>query len=231
MYRKIVSLSGGLDSATLLGCIVARKEYEGVIAVGFSYGSKHNVYENRAASAVASWWGIPYRQIDLTPIMLGLNSTLMQGGGAVPEGHYEEETMRKTVVPGRNLVFISILAALAESEGAKEVHLGVHQGDHFIYPDCRPEFICSARQSVHHSTEGKVNLITPFLHMTKAEILALGIKTGGVPYQLTRTCYKDQSIACGKCGSCQERLEAWNVVGSRDPLTYETRDLIPKKSA
>jgi 7-cyano-7-deazaguanine synthase len=152
---------------------------------------------------------------------------LLVSGDAIPEGHYQEESMRQTVVPGRNLLFISVLAAIAQSKGMERVWLGIHAGDHFIYPDCRRVFFVGARSAVEESSAGAVSLYAPFLTGNKTNIIKYGTYVG-VPYHLTRTCYSDQLIACGRCGSCQERLEAFSQCGIADPLKYQTRELLPK---
>lgn len=240
MFRRLVALSGGMDSTTLLARAllddvvgVAHRSHAEidtrveVHAVGFDYGSKHNYYEINSAEHVAQYYGIKYGVIDLKPLMANWRSALLQSGPAVPEGHYQEENMRQTVVPGRNLIFLSILAGLAESEGFNEVWIGAHAGDHFIYPDCRPEFLNAAGDAIWHSSNAKVRLQRPFWKDDKTSIIKWGLPNG-VPYHLTRTCYKKQSIACGKCGSCQERLEAFAANGIADPIDYESRLIIPK---
>jgi 7-cyano-7-deazaguanine synthase len=225
MPRAIVSLSGGMDSTALLDYVTAGRT---AIAVGFQYGSKHNRYEHQAAYAVAQHYGVPFKMIDLTSVMENFKSALMMKDDAeVPEGHYEAETMRQTVVPGRNIIFASILAGVAWSEGAEQIYMGVHAGDHYIYPDCRPEFIDAMNEAVYRGTGGKVGLLAPFLHKDKTWIVGKGLENR-VPFHLTRTCYKDQTIACGKCGSCQERLEAFKNNGVDDPIEYESRELLPK---
>lgn len=226
----LVSLSGGMDSATVLGAAVQAVGSQNVRTIGFFYGSKHNPYENEAAVQLARHYEVPFELIDLTAITKHFRSHLLANEGSlgdVPEGHYEEETMRQTVVPGRNLLFISILAGIAQSHGLKEIWLGIHAGDHFIYPDCRPEFFNAANSAV--SLAYGVELIAPFLFGNKETILQEGYRLG-VPYELTRTCYKAQAVACGKCGSCQERLDAFSKIRRSDPVEYETRELLPKSA-
>lgn len=227
MLKALVSLSGGMDSAVVLARCVAQHGEDHVQAVGFTYGSKHNAYEWPKAQALAKHYGAGYHLIDLTAVMREFASDLLKTGGEVPEGHYEAESMRRTVVPFRNGIFTAVLAGLAESLGAGEVWLGVHAGDHHIYPDCRPEFVYSMNHAVCHGTDHKVMLWAPFQGKTKAEILKVGLALG-VPFRLTRTCYCDQPVACGRCGSCQERLEAFAKNGVEDPLEYESRELLPK---
>ncbi len=218
--KAIISLSGGMDSATVLAEAISHGREP--ITVGFTYGSKHNVYENRKARQLANYYHIPFQIINLETTMESFKSNLFIGQGNIPEGHYEDESMKQTIVPGRNLIFISILAGLAESIEAEEVWLGIHAGDHAIYPDCRPDFFQAANLAVTRSTENKVVLRAPFLHKSKAEILKRGICLG-VPYELTRTCYKNQKLACGKCGSCIERLEAFQMMNIKDPIYYDER--------
>lgn len=221
--KALVSLSGGMDSTATLAAAI-RKHGRDVRAVGFFYGSKHNPFENEAAMAIADHYGIDFRLRDISRVFEGFPSALMPGG-TVPEGYYEAENMRQTVVPGRNLIFISHLVGLAQAHGLKEVWLGIHSGDHFIYPDCRPTFFYPLRDAVRDAYE--VELVAPFLYGDKESIIDEGV-TLDVPFHLTRTCYKAQKIACGKCGSCQERLDAFAKNGIVDPIEYESRVLIPK---
>lgn len=222
--KKIVmGLSGGMDSSTLLA-LQLHLGYE-VYACVFTYGSKHNKYENKAARDIVTHYqdrGYEVEEIDinLTRIMSNFQSALLLSGGEIPEGHYESESMKSTIVPGRNLIFASILSGLAESVGALEIALGVHSGDHHIYPDCRPDFIRQLNKTIHLSSDGLVQIVTPFSNIDKAGILIQG-RNLGVPYKLTRTCYKDQQISCGKCGSCVERLEAFAELDFKDPIKYE----------
>jgi 7-cyano-7-deazaguanine synthase len=135
--------------------------------------------------------------------------------------------MSQTVVPGRNSIFISIASGVAWSRGAEEVYIGAHSGDHVIYPDCRPEYVNAIQEAMMLGSGGKINVRAPFLHGDKTSILKEGF-VRDVPYEFTRTCYKDQEISCGRCGACQERLEAFAAHGRVDPLKYEFRDILPK---
>ena len=217
--KIVMALSGGLDSAVLLAKALAFGHT--VTCAQVQYGSKHNKLEGEAADRVARYYGVPILSLDLRGAFVWSQSNLLRTGNAVPEGHYEEESMRATVVPGRNLVIVAALAGVAESLTADEVWLGVHAGDHFIYPDCRPAFVHAANQTVVHSTEGRVTVAAPFLHFDKARIVAMGAGLGA-PFGVTRTCYTDAEIACGRCGSCVERREAFAVNGLTDPVLYST---------
>ena len=238
--RYLMSLSGGADSATtlayLLGGRVPGTDLVGgklspdqVECVAFEYGSRHNPHERKAARQVADHYGVQFHVIDLKGAFDRQvdSSALGRNGAALPSGHYEEENMRKTVVPGRNLIFSSVLASLAEAHGFDTIVLGVHRGDHFIYPDCRPGFVQALADTVKESTEGRVGVVAPLMNHTKKDIIKVGLQLG-VPYHLTRTCYSQWTTACGVCGACQERLEAFHLNGATDPLEYATRTLLPK---
>lgn len=223
--QVVMGLSGGMDSTTLLGTLLQRGYT--VHCCVFYYGSKHNKWENRAAENVIDFYqnkeqpvfGYP---MDISKVMEDFQSNLLLSGDEIPEGHYASENMRKTVVPGRNLIMASIMSGLAESVGAEKVALGVHSGDHFIYPDCRTEFIKSLDTTIYLSSDKKVEVIAPLANDDKYSILQRGYSLDiQVPYQLTRTCYKNQELSCGVCGSCNERLEAFHKIGKIDPIPYE----------
>ena len=218
-----MGLSGGMDSATLCGYYL-NQGFE-VIPISFDYGSKHSQYEIKASEAIAKFYGLEIRKISLPFVKDQFKSNLLKSGGDIPEGHYEAENMSLTVVPGRNIIFISIMTGLAWSLGAGIVALGVHAGDHAIYEDCRSTFIAAMNEAVIRGTGMRVRLEAPFQGLDKAGILEVGygLKTP-VPYEFTRTCYKDQEISCGKCGSCVERLSAFHQLGKEDPIPYEDRE-------
>jgi len=227
--KALVSLSGGMDSTTVLTAAFRQAQITGgeVQAVSFCYGSKHNPYENLAAVQIAKHYGIQHELIDLSQVGALLNSNLLRSGGPIPEGHYQADNMSQTVVPGRNLIFISILTGLAWSRGLNSIWLGIHQGDHVIYPDCRIEFFDAMNSAVMHGTDHAVSLEAPFLRGDKTTIIEFG-RANDTPYHLTRTCYKDQPIACGRCGACQERLEAFRNNGIEDPIEYEAREALAR---
>jgi len=215
--RVVIACSGGIDSTVTLASLLNRK-FE-VHPVSFVYPSKHNGWEVEAARKVCEHYGLKQHVVDLTEAFESIQSDLLVTGGKIPEGHYQAENMRNTVVPGRNGIFISVMAGIAQSIGYSHIAIGVHQGDHHIYPDCRPNFINAMAEAIHYQSEGKIYLIAPILTLDKKGIVALGLDLK-VPFRLTRTCYKDQYIACGKCGSCQERLEAFELNGAVDPIQY-----------
>ncbi len=211
---------------TLLGVLL--EQGHSVYPVIFTYGSKHNQYENAAAFEIAQYYRDRYADIqlpthiDLTAAFSAFKSDLLLSGGNIPEGHYQAENMRKTVVPGRNTIFIAFMLGIAESCGANAIALGVHSGDHHIYPDCRAGYIASMNQAIIQASNGEIRIDAPFLQDTKTTILEKGFELSiPVPYHLTRTCYKDQPLSCGKCGSCQERLEGFANINKKDPIQYE----------
>ena len=224
MKKKVISLSGGLDSTTVLARALA--DGHCVAPVFFNYGSKHNAFEQQAVNDIVAFYSKafpgkvdPLRVMDLTGVFGHMESNLLLHGGPIPEGHYEQENMKLTVVPGRNSVFIAILTGLAESMGANGVAVGIHQGDHAIYPDCRQDYFKTMKEAMYLASGGSVVLYAPFLYGNKATIVKEGLALG-VPYLLTRTCYKAQGAPCGVCGSCTERLEAFALNNAEDPVTY-----------
>jgi 7-cyano-7-deazaguanine synthase len=224
--KHVIGLSGGMDSATLLGHLLDQGS-EQVHCCSFYYGSKHGQWELKAAQDLVEFYqiqGLPVigHRIDISKAFNEFKSNLLLSGEDIPEGHYEHESMSQTVVPGRNLILASIMAGLAESVGAGVVALGVHSGDHHIYPDCRPGFITALHSVILASSDGKVIIQAPFLNLDKTGILKIGYNLNPqTPYHLTRTCYKNQGVSCGKCGSCTERLEAFANINCQDPIEYE----------
>ena len=226
--KALLALSGGIDSTTVLAWLL--DSGYSVHCCLFHYGSKHNKFEIEAAKNVYAYYEkeFPGRmlgitEIDLRTVFANYRSNLLQGQGEIPEGHYNDKTMSQTVVPARNIIFLSMMAGLAESNNIDKIAIGIHQGDHHIYPDCRPEFFYEQAKAIFAGTSNNVLPIAPFLLHNKASIVRYGL-TVGAPYHLTRTCYKAQPVACGKCGSCVERLEAFKLCGVEDPIEYATTD-------
>jgi len=224
--KVIVLLSGGMDSVTALYDAVARYDVAG--AVTFHYGSKHNDREIPFAALHAAKFGVLHRVIHLDFIGQLFKSDLLASGGEIPAGHYEEESMKKTVVPFRNGIMLSIAAGFAESLEAGGVVIAAHAGDHAIYPDCREEFMQAMGDAVRLGTYAAVKLIRPFIAMTKADIARRGDALG-VDYAQTWSCYVGGEIHCGECGTCVERREAFMLAGLADPTVYAREGPLPAK--
>lgn len=223
--KVVMALSGGMDSATLYW--KALSEGHTVYPMSVDYGQRHHRELVSAAALVeraAHRFGNkaqPRRIADMTGISAFMGgSSQTDPDVEVPEGHYADENMKLTVVPNRNMLIIAAATAWAISEKADEVWYGAHAGDHDIYPDCRPQFVKHMAKAVAHADWHGVRLAAPLIHMDKGEIAAMGLELR-VPFELTWTCYKGKHLACGKCGSCTERLEAFSAAGCIDPIEYE----------
>lgn len=216
--KVVVALSGGMDSATLLWYF--RAEGDKVAALSVGYGQKHRRELDRARDLAA------LANVQWTFVNVGGLSTLMQNSAltdsrvGVPEGHYQDASMKQTVVPNRNMLLLAMGTAHAISLGYGAVGYGAHAGDHAIYPDCRREFVSAMAETMAVCHYDSIELVAPFLTMTKGDIVELGLELG-VPFERTWTCYKGGKLACGKCGACTERLEAFAEAGIADPIGYE----------
>lgn len=212
----ILVLSGGLDSTTML------YEYHERIAmaVSFHYGSNHNDKELAFAKLHCERLGVPHIIIPLGFMKEHFQSSLLAGAEAIPEGNYDEQNMKSTVVPFRNGIMLSIAAGLAENNGLQYVMYANHSGDHAIYPDCRPEFTEAMNAAMHAGTWNNVELLSPYTNLTKAEIAAHG-KALGIDYSETWSCYKGGEHHCGVCGTCRERIEALKEAGIKDKTIYD----------
>lgn len=217
MQRDLVIYSGGLDSTVLLAKVhAANKE---VRAVHFSYGQKHSVSELQAALKVCIKLGVFMQIIELPFECWGFKSALLEQGEAIPIGDYDEENLKKTVVPFRNGVMISIAAGIAASQGGGTVHIGAHAGDHAIYPDCRPLFLDHMDGALQSGTIHRVNLEIPFIHLSKSSIVKFGAKISA-PMELSYSCYKGGELHCGECATCRERKKAFEEANIPDQTEY-----------
>lgn len=212
----IIILSGGMDSVTLL------HEYRDrvALAVTFDYGSNHAPREIACARENCEALGIEHIIIPLAFMHDYFRSSLLAGGEAIPEGHYQDENMKSTCVPFRNGIMLSIACGLAESRGLKFVLIANHAGDHAIYPDCRATFIDSMSDAMAFGTYDHIKILAPYTGISKAAICARGASLG-VDYSKTYSCYKGGEVHCGKCGTCVERKEAFALAGVEDPTIYE----------
>lgn len=216
MKDSVIIVSGGMDSITLL------HEYKDRIALGvtFDYGSNHARKEIAFAREHCQALGIGHLIIPLAFIKDYFKSSLLAGADAIPEGHYEAENMKSTVVPFRNGIMLSIACGLAESRGLGYVLIANHGGDHAIYPDCRGSFIASMSEAMQEGTYEGVKILAPYTDITKADIAKKGADLG-VDYSRTWSCYKGGEKHCGRCGTCVERKEAFELAGVPDPTEYE----------
>ncbi len=228
MKNAVCLLSGGLDSATSLAC--ARRDGFVTYALSFDYGQRHRV-ELEAAARVAEALGAASHQVTKIDLRL-FGGSALTGDIDVPKGRAVEEMAHGipiTYVPARNTIFLSFALAWAEVLGAPDIYLGVNAVDYSGYPDCRPEYIDAFRRMANLATKAGVegdmelNIHTPLIHLSKAEIIRLGVALG-VDYSLTHSCYDPDSAgrACGQCDSCRLRLAGFAEAGLADPLRYQT---------
>jgi len=217
MSKVVVVLSGGMDSATLLAKMV--DDGHEVAALVVDYGQRH-VREVSSAIMLCQHFGVEVTIVDLSSlkdVMRGSSQT--DNDIAVPLGHYEEESMKATVVPNRNMLLLATATAHAISLGYDSVAYGAHAGDHAIYPDCREAFVSAMATVMLVCDYEPITLMVPFIDVDKGDIADLGVKLG-VPFELTWTCYQGGDVHCGLCGACQERLEAFAKNGHVDPVGY-----------
>lgn len=215
--KAVVIYSGGMDSFTILN--KAKAEGFDLYAITFDYGQKHTK-EIEFAKQVCLELGIEHKIIDITAINQLLQSSSLTSDIEIPEGHYEAANMKSTVVPNRNMILLSLAIGYAVDIGAEKVFYGAHAGDHSIYPDCRPEFVHAMNDVAKIANYEPIDIVTPYLNSHKAEILTDGLNMG-LDYGKSWTCYNGREKACGKCGSCVERLEAFAMNNATDPLAYE----------
>jgi len=220
--RILCVCSGGLDSVVLSHKIAAEHELAGLVS--FDYGQRHNKELDYAARC-AKTLSVSHDVIDITSIGKHLTGNALTEDIDVPDGHYAEETMKITIVPNRNAIMLAIAFGVAASKKADAVATAVHGGDHFIYPDCRPDFIDAFETMQKHALDGyaDISLYAPFVHVPKSEIVVEGAKVN-VPFADTWSCYKGGEKQCGACGTCVERREAFHLAGVKDPTEYENPD-------
>ncbi|MDA7746437.1 7-cyano-7-deazaguanine synthase QueC [Psychromonas sp.] len=221
MSKKVVVIySGGMDSYTVLHKAIE----EGLtpFALTFDYGQRH-VKEIEVASNVCHELGINHKVIDITAInqLIG-GSSLTDSSIEVGLGHYQNANMSTTVVPNRNMILLSLAIGYAVSIEAEQVYYGAHSGDHEIYPDCRPIFVEKMNEVAAVANYEPTKIHSPYLSSDKIGILKDGIRMG-LDYSKTWTCYNGREKACGQCGSCIERLDAFAKNGLTDPIEYEEK--------
>ncbi|MFV0473489.1 MAG: 7-cyano-7-deazaguanine synthase QueC [Pikeienuella sp.] len=220
--KTAIVCSGGLDSVSLAHMAASAGALSRLIS--FDYGQRHRK-ELSCAAACAARLGAPHHVIDLRPVGAALTGSALTDAVEVPDGHYAEETMKITVVPNRNAIMLAIAFGVAAANGDEAVATAIHGGDHFIYPDCRPGFAeaFGAMQRAALDGYAEIRLETPFIHRPKSDIVAEGARVGA-PFAETWSCYKGGEIHCGRCGTCVERREAFDLAGVADPTPYADPD-------
>lgn len=216
MKDKLIIVSGGMDSITLL---YQYKDEIGM-ALSFAYGSNYSENELKWAKYHCEKLGIPHKIVNLD-FMKDFGSSLTSGAEAIPEGHYQDESMKSTVVPFRNGIMLAVATGYAEANGLSTLTLASHFGDHDIYPDCRADFSEAISKAIELGTYNGVKVFAPYSvnKQTKSDICRIGLRLG-IDYAETWSCYKGGHIHCGKCGTCVERKEAFRCAGVKDPTEY-----------
>jgi len=232
--NTLMVISGGMDSVV---CLHAHKDIIGA-AVSFNYGSNHNNIEMQYARYHCKLLNIPHTVIDLSTAMTEFKSALLSGAEAIPEGHYEDENMRQTVVPFRNGIMLSMAVGLAESKDLEQVMLASHAGDHAVYPDCREDFNEAFRNAARLGTHNHIDVVMPFSSITKRDIATIGADLN-IDWSTTWSCYKgstenvldeedellplvDRPHHCGRCSTCVERI--WALKDVIDDTIYDDGD-------
>ena len=220
--KTIVICSGGLDSVSLAHMVAANRKLTGLVS--FDYGQRHRK-ELDYAALCAKRLDVPHDIIDMRGIGAALTGSALTDDVDVPDGHYAEDTMRVTVVPNRNAIMLTVAYGIAAARGDQAVATAVHGGDHFIYPDCRPDFTQAFEFMQYMALDGyaDVSLYTPFVHRSKADIVTEG-QRHNTPFAETWSCYKGGVHHCGRCGTCVERREAFDLAGVADPTHYDDPD-------
>lgn len=226
MAKVLILLSGGMDSTAAL--YWAAKEHEVVGAVSFNYGAKHNHKEIFFAQWHAQQCGTRHDIVALPFVNDLFSSDLLKSGGDIPDGHYADENMKRTVVPFRNGIMLAIACGIAESRDAEALVIAAHSGDHAIYPDCREPFMQAIADCMREGTYARIELLRPFIAMDKIGIAKLGYDLG-LDFAQTWSCYKGGESHCGTCGTCVERREAFIEAGLPDPTVYLSTDSLPLK--
>lgn len=216
MKDTLMVVSGGMDSTTML------HEYANriALAITFNYGSNHNAREIECARYNCTMLGIELIVVDMPFVGELFKSSLLSGADAIPEGNYDDDNMKSTVVPFRNGIMLSVAAGMAESRGLKHVMMANHGGDHAIYPDCRRGFVEAMSAAIAEGTYDHITILAPYTDITKTDIARRGAALG-IDYSHTYSCYKGGEKHCGRCGTCTERRQAFADANIPDPTDYE----------
>lgn len=219
---KIAVVSGGLDSVTMAYQLARQNEEINIVA--FDYGQRHR-RELECARRCAVDLGAEYNEVDLRGVGSLLTGSALTDDIDVPHGHYAAPNMAITIVPNRNAIFLTVAFGIAVARNATAVATAVHGGDHYVYPDCRQEFLESFNAMQRLACEGTghpdLHLETPFANGNKGDIVRVGAELN-VPFKNTWSCYEGSELHCGKCGTCVERQEAFEMAGVDDPTVYRS---------
>ncbi len=215
--KTVLAYSGGLDSTVLLYHLIAEGDI--VSALSVNYGQRHQ-RELDSARALTGHLGLLHKTIDLSSLGKLLEGcTLTNPNLSIPQGHYEEPSMKATVVPNRNMLLLALAASWAISLRANSVSYAAHSGDHAIYPDCREPFAQALEKAIRLADWREIRLNRPFVHLDKRAIVERGAALG-VPFARTWSCYEGGQFHCGRCGTCIERREAFHHAEVEDPTRY-----------
>lgn len=223
--KKVVLLSGGVDSATCLAVALQNCEPSDVLAVNMYYGQRHD-REIRSAHDIAAFYGVELMDVDLSIIFAKSDCSLLKhSDNTIPEGSYAEQQKDgagkpvSTYVPFRNGLMLSAAVSIAISVGASEVWYGAHADDAAgnAYPDCSSDFSNAMAKAAYLGSGEQVIIKAPFVYETKADVVKTGLSLG-VPYELTWSCYNGGDAPCGKCGTCIDRVKAFEANGVKDPI-------------
>jgi 7-cyano-7-deazaguanine synthase len=226
--KALVLFSGGLDSTTSLALAIDKYGKDNVVALSISYGQKH-IKEIEASNKIARYYDVEHIFLDLAKIFEYSNCSLLSQNSdiAIPEGEYAKQLQEQngalsTYVPFRNGLFLSSAASIALSKDCDIIYYGAHADDAAgeAYPDCSEEFTKAINEAIYLGSGKKVSVVGPFVNMHKADIVKLGLELN-VPYELTWSCYEGHDKACGKCGTCLDRIKAFEANGVKDPIEYE----------
>jgi len=215
---KILQIfSGGMDSTALLYDFINKGHT--VETIWFDYGQKHKK-EQLYAKEICNTLKVKLSEVNLEQINKFLTNSSLSGDKEVPDVHYEDDEAISTIVPNRNMMMLSIAVAKAINDKFDAVAFGCHYGDRVVYPDCRIEYTSALQTAIYLADRHLVKLLTPFIDITKADIITIGEKNK-VPWTKTWTCYKGLEKHCGKCPTCIERREAFHLAKVQDPTEYD----------
>jgi 7-cyano-7-deazaguanine synthase len=221
MTKAVCLISGGMDSAT--AAYLAKDQGYDIIGLHVTYGQRTEGKEKQCARAIARLLpAMEFLEVDIGYLRSLGGSTLTDRKREVADYDPLREDLPDTYVPFRNGNLLSIATSAAEARNGEAIFIGAQAHDYSGYPDCRPAFLEAFQEVIHRGTKDttSITLHAPFVHMTKTDILRIGMRLG-VPYEHTWSCYRNEGLACGRCGSCHFRIEAFRELGVQDPLRYE----------